>query len=62
MPREDDYAHLEGNSDSHAKAILTGCSQLVPVVGGAPALGRWQRIFFCEFDGPRQRQLLVFRV
>jgi len=58
-PADAGYAHMEGNSDSHAKAIATGCSQLVPVDGGRPALGRWQRIFFCEFDGPRRRQVWV---
>jgi secondary thiamine-phosphate synthase enzyme len=62
VPRDDGYAHLEGNSDSHAKSIMVGCSQLLGVAGGAPVLGRWQRIFFCEFDGPRQRQLLVLRI
>jgi secondary thiamine-phosphate synthase enzyme len=62
VPRDDGYAHLEGNSDSHAKSIMVGCSQLLGVAGGTPVLGRWQRIFFCEFDGPRQRQLLVLRV
>ena len=41
------------------KAILVGSTQLLPVRGGAPLLGRWQRIFFCEFDGPRSRELLV---
>jgi len=58
-PADAGYAHLEGNSDSHAKAIAAGCSQLVPVESGRPALGRWQRIFFCEFDGPRHRQVWV---
>jgi secondary thiamine-phosphate synthase enzyme len=62
VPRDDGYAHLEGNSDSHAKSIMVGCSQLLGVAGGTPVLGRWQRIFFCEFDGPRQRQLLVLPV
>ena len=62
VPRDDGYAHLEGNSDSHVKSIMVGCSQLLGVAGGAPVLGRWQRIFFCEFDGPRQRQLLVLRI
>jgi secondary thiamine-phosphate synthase enzyme len=62
VPRDDGYAHLEGNSDSHVKSIMVGCSQLLGVAGGTPVLGRWQRIFFCEFDGPRQRQLLVLRV
>src|SRR4051794_6470590 len=59
VPRDDGYAHQEGNSGSHVKAILVGSTQLVPVRGGAPVLGRWQRIFFCEFDGPRSRELLV---
>src|SRR4051794_32044899 len=62
VPYEGAYAHAEGNSDSHVKAILVGSTQLVPVSAGSPVLGRWQRIFFCEFDGPRQRQLLVGRV
>ena len=59
VPKDDGYAHMEGNSDSHVKAILVGSTQLVAVRGGAPLLGRWQRIFFCEFDGPRSRELLV---
>ena len=62
VPRDAGYAHLEGNSDSHVKAILVGSTQLLPVRGGAPLLGRWQRIFFCEFDGPRSRELLVSSV
>jgi secondary thiamine-phosphate synthase enzyme len=59
VPYEGGYDHAEGNSDSHVKAILTGCSHLIPVESGRPALGRWQRIFFCEFDGPRSRELWV---
>ncbi|HET6848962.1 MAG TPA: secondary thiamine-phosphate synthase enzyme YjbQ [Gaiellales bacterium] len=62
VPHEAGYAHAEGNSDSHVKAILVGSTQVVPVSGGAPVLGRWQRIFFCEFDGPRRRELLVGRM
>jgi secondary thiamine-phosphate synthase enzyme len=58
-PRDAGYAHAEGNSDSHVKAIMVGSTQLVPVAGGEPVLGRWQRIFFCEFDGPRSRELLI---
>ncbi len=54
--------HDEGNSDSHLKVALLGSSTLVPVESGAPALGRWQRIFFCEFDGPRRRSVWVSRV
>jgi secondary thiamine-phosphate synthase enzyme len=51
--------HAEGNSDSHLKAALVGGTVLLPVVGGQLALGRWQRVFFCEFDGPRRRELWV---
>jgi len=53
------YRHSEGNSDSHVKAILVGASQNVFVYGGKLALGRWQGIFFCEFDGPRNRKVHV---
>src|SRR5512147_867514 len=53
------YRHAEGNADAHVKASLVGSSALVPVAGGELALGRWQGIFLCEFDGPRVRQLLV---
>jgi secondary thiamine-phosphate synthase enzyme len=59
VPRDAGYAHAEGNSDSHIKAILVGCSQVIPVADGKPALGRWQRVFFCEFDGPRSREVWV---
>src|SRR5436305_12855417 len=59
VPRDDGYAHAEGNSDSHVKAIMVGGSQLVGVARGELVLARWQRIFFCEFDGPRQRMLQV---
>jgi len=59
VPDDLPFAHLEGNSDAHVKASLVGASVLVPVEGGRPALGTWQGIFFCEFDGPRRRRLLV---
>ncbi|MDX6535185.1 MAG: hypothetical protein QOF68_2929 [Gaiellales bacterium] len=62
VPHEGSYRHVEGNSDSHVKAIAVGCSQVLPVEGGAPALGRWQRVFFCEFDGPRSRELWIGRL
>jgi secondary thiamine-phosphate synthase enzyme len=58
-PAEGPYRHSEGNSDSHIKAILVGASQMVFVEGGKLALGRWQGIFFCEFDGPRDRKMQV---
>ena len=53
------YQHAEGNTDSHMKAILTGTSQTVFIENGKLALGTWQGIFLCEFDGPRQRAVLV---
>lgn len=59
FPKEGAYKHYEGNSDAHIKATLVGASQSVPIEDGALALGQWQGIFFCEFDGPRQRQVKV---
>src|SRR5438128_11726940 len=59
VPATGPYRHSEGNSDSHVKSVLVGASQIVFVVDGKLALGRWQGIFFCEFDGPRERTLLV---
>jgi secondary thiamine-phosphate synthase enzyme len=53
------YAHAEGNSAAHLKAITVGASETVLVTGGRLILGRWQGIYFCEFDGPRQRNCLV---
>jgi len=59
VPERGPFRHSEGNSDSHIKAILVGASQVVFVEGGKLALGRWQGIFFCEFDGPRERRMVV---
>ena len=59
VPRDGRYAHSEGNADSHIKAVLVGSSAVVLIKGGAPVLGAWQSIFFCEFDGPRRRQVLL---
>jgi len=53
------YRHYEGNSAAHLKASMMGFSQAVIVRDGRLALGRWQDIIFCEFDGPRQRQLFI---
>lgn len=58
-PRSWPYRHGEGNSDSHAKAALVGTSQMIFVEDGKLALGRWQGVFFCEFDGPRERKVWV---
>lgn len=56
---ENDYRHAEGNSDSHLKSSLIGCTQIVLVEDGHLVLGTWQGLYFCEFDGPRRRHLLV---
>jgi len=58
IPFEDGYSHTEGNSAAHIKSSLVGCSEIVPIEGGSLALGTWQGIFFCEFDGPRSRRVL----
>jgi len=61
VPREGPYRHndAEKNADSHIKATLAGSSVILLVSNGAPVLGTWQSIFFCEFDGPRRRRVLV---
>ena len=59
IPHDGPYRHAEGNTDSHMKAILSGSSQTVLIDGGKLALGTWQGIFLCEFDGPRQRTVYV---
>jgi secondary thiamine-phosphate synthase enzyme len=59
VPPDMGYRHSEGNSDSHIKATLVGSSVSVLVEGGRLVLGTWQKIFFCEFDGPRSRNLYV---
>jgi secondary thiamine-phosphate synthase enzyme len=59
VPRDAGYAHAEGNSDSHIKATLVGSSQSVWIESSRLRLGRWQAIFFCEFDGPRSREIHV---
>ena len=57
VPRVANSAHAEGNSDSHIKTALVGSSETVWIADGKLALGRWQAIFFAEFDGPRSREL-----
>lgn len=59
VPATGDYQHAEGNSDAHIKASLMGFSLTVPVIDGRLALGTWQGLYFCEFDGPRNRHVLV---
>ena len=53
------YRHREGNSDAHIKASLVGPSESVIIEDSEPLLGTWQGIYFCEFDGPRSRQLWI---
>lgn len=59
VPKEAAYEHAEGNSDSHIKTVLVGPSCIAPVRNGKLALGTWQAIFLCEWDGPRSRQVEV---
>jgi secondary thiamine-phosphate synthase enzyme len=58
-PRDEGYTHSEGNSDAHIKASLMGFSVTIPVSDGRLALGTWQGIYLCEFDGPRTRNVHV---
>lgn len=53
------YRHSEGNSDAHCKSSIVGCSEQILIHNGSLALGTWQGIFFCEFDGPRSRQVIA---
>jgi len=57
VPMTYPFKHLEGNSPAHIMASLLGCSLTVLIDGGRLILGTWQRIFFCEFDGPRSRTI-----
>jgi secondary thiamine-phosphate synthase enzyme len=59
IPLEDNYRHIEGNSAAHIKATLTGSSQTVIIEKGELQLGTWQSLFFCEYDGPRNRKAYI---
>ena len=59
VPAGDRYQHLEGNADAHIKATIVGPSETLLVKGGHLSLGTWQGVFFCEFDGPRTRRLVI---
>ncbi|MEE9190295.1 MAG: secondary thiamine-phosphate synthase enzyme YjbQ [Candidatus Neomarinimicrobiota bacterium] len=59
IPQQDNYSHMEGNSDAHIKASLLDSSVRVIIKDGQLLLGTWQAIFFCEFDGPRTRKFYV---
>ncbi len=59
VPFDDDYHHAEGNSAAHIKSSLVGCSKSFILDEGKLLLGTWQAVYFCEFDGPRNRQVMV---
>jgi len=59
IPFDDNYGHNEGNSAAHIKSTIVGVSKTVIVDEGRLALGTWQSIFYCEFDGPRDRRVFV---
>ncbi len=59
IPYKDSYRHAEGNSDAHIKASLIGDTAMLIIEDGRLVLGTWQGIFFCEFDGPRNRNLII---
>jgi secondary thiamine-phosphate synthase enzyme len=59
VPFDDNYSHLEGNAAAHIKASIIGPSETILVNGGSLVLGTWQGIYFCEFDGPRHRKVIV---
>jgi len=59
VPQSSNYRHMEGNSPAHIKASLVSSSEALLIEDGKIVLGTWQGIFFCEFDGPRNRNLLI---
>jgi len=59
VPLQDGYRHAEGNSAAHIKSSLFGASETLILADGEPVLGTWQGIYFCEFDGPRRRQVHI---
>ncbi|MFH1867665.1 MAG: secondary thiamine-phosphate synthase enzyme YjbQ [Candidatus Omnitrophota bacterium] len=59
IPKSGPYEHAEGNSDAHIKASIIGSSRIVLVESGSLLLGTWQGIYFCEFDGPRKRKVII---
>lgn len=59
IPLDGRYHHAEGNSAAHIKSSIIGCSKAIMVENGRLLLGTWQGVYFCEFDGPRQREVWV---
>lgn len=58
-PEQEEYRHFEGNTTAHLKASAMGASQTLIIEHGKPILGQWQAVYFCEFDGPRERTFFV---
>ena len=59
FPNKQEYIHMEGNSDGHMKSSVIGASETLIISDGQPILGTWQSVYFCEFDGPRERHFYV---
>ena len=59
VPWEDGYRHMEGNAAAHLKSSMIGFSEQVIIEDGRLVLGVWQGIYFCEYDGPRNRKVIV---
>ena len=59
VPFNDAYAHTEGNSAAHIKSSLVGCSEMLIIENGRPVFGTWQGVYFCEFDGHRNRRIVI---
>jgi len=59
IPKDGNYGHAEGNSDAHIKSAILGESKIIPVKDGRLLLGTWQRVFFFEGDGPRNRRVIL---
>ncbi len=59
FPDFETFRHAEGNSDAHIKSSVVGASETIIVTAGRPLLGTWQGVYFCEFDGPRNRKFYV---
>ncbi len=59
IPDDPAFSHAEGNSDAHLKTLVTGSSLTLMIAGGRLELGSWGGVYFCEYDGPRRRRLLV---
>lgn len=59
IPRNKNYKHLEGNADAHIQSSIIGCEKIIFIEDANLILGRWQAIFFAEFDGPREREVYI---